>query len=356
MKAYLSAWMAGLLMAASATAGPVHISTDSNRGSGFAFRNGSQCVVLTAGHVVQGATGAVRINGANAAVSVDAAQFRIPQGADIASVTLPVSEFVSCVEPYRAGSSAQLPTTGAQYRMTVREANGNERVLPLAYAGARAPILRFRPTAKRVNAQRGDSGSVIFLGDRAVAIAIEVDPVEGVVTAFPVDQAETLLGYNSMVARLPLLAALRERGRDKPEWNTLMIAGLQDHPRVELGRKSAPADQCIAVFDVKEVDVRTEANPKLRSWRDACSKNKPGLTDMLFCAGRGAEPPAYIATAGIIMDVMMQKGSGQVRVKPVQLQNRFATSMSDRRAFTEAYVRLALPVALDQAMADGGCR
>ena len=344
-------------LAAAAAAGPVHISTENSRGSGFAFRNGSQCVILTAGHVVRDASGAIEIKGDNAAVSVDASRFRIPSGADVASVTLPVSEFVSCIEPYRPLANIQSSAAPSiQFRMSVREANGNERVVPLAYAGALAPILRFRPTTKRMGANRGDSGSVVFAGDRAVAIAIEVDPVDGVVSAFPVSQAETILGFNTMVARLPLLAVLKERGRDRPEWQNLLIAGLQDHQRVELGRRVAQADQCFAVFDVKQINVRITNNPQLAEWRRNCKSGSGTIGNLLGCVTRGAEPLPSIAEVGIVIDVLMQKGNGSLRVTPVQFNDRVSTATQDRQAFTESYIRGAIPVALDRAIGEGGCR
>lgn len=354
----------GLMLLApdiAALAGPVAIGGDGSEGGrGFAFRHGNQCLILTAGHVVDAAGDAPLVSAAGFEGVVPRGRWVVEPSLDAARTTLPMDGIASCSETL--GDPAWL--TGARFgpaqlfAMQVRTSQGRSETIRLRFAASQGGTMRFTPERGQRAIVQGDSGSLIFLDDRPVAIVLRRDTQSAAVEALRLDVLWTLWS-DALQIEVPrivvALAGVSEGGRGSQRLVAHVYEVFQSHPGFALATVKEPR-ACRISVDVRHFSTRLVPNPKHENWQSRRCGSSKNVVDILCNVAKGAEPPRQMSMHQIGYGLVAQAANGNVRVhNPDFAINTPPVSEGEHQVLL-AYLRQSLPRALDDGLRVGLCR
>lgn len=343
-----------------ATAGPVAIGGDGAEGGrGFAFRHGNQCLVLTAGHVLADAGDEPRLSAAGFEGVVPSGRWVVEPSLDAARTILPVERMPSCSEP--VGDPAWLTSARFQPAQTfvvpVRTAQGRTEQLRLRYAGSQGGTMRFTPERGQRAIVQGDSGSLIFLDDRPVAILLRRDTRSAAVEALRIDVLWTLW-RDALQLEAPrvavVLAGVTEAGRASERLLGYVYEVFQSHPGLAMSKGNDPR-ACRISVNVTHFQTRVIANPQFQQWRSRQCGNSRSFLDIMCNMSKGAEPPREISTHEIAYGLVAQSATGNIRVHNPDYAVSTPPAQERPEQILIAFVRSSLPRALDEGLRAGLC-
>lgn len=359
-RAMLVAAGLGVLASSAGTAGPVAITAPGlEGGKGFAFRQGNQCIVITAAHVVAGSAEPFTMAGTGFTTTVPAGDWITESALDIARVTLPLAGLPSCTEPLHDPAWLRTArfTTNSQFTMPVRTAQGSTEVLRLRWSASQGGQFRFAPERGQRGIARGDSGSVIFLNDRPAGVLLRRDTASPSVEAIRMDVLWSIW-RDALQTEAPrvgvLLSGVSESGRPSQRMISHIYEIIQRHPSLALSNGQDPR-ACKIAIDIAAFETKQVDNPAHTRWRGATCGSGMGLGDIACRALRGVEPPRYIAQHAINYGFVGQTAAGSVRVSNPAFQLSTQAIQATRDQIMLQFVQVTLPTAVDQALREGVC-
>jgi hypothetical protein len=349
------------VMADQAAAGPVALRHGDTQGKGYAFAAGGQCVILTAAHVVDGAMEPIEVAADGYRGTLDPAKWtlvRAPQ--DLAFASLPLAGFASCREPLEEPVWMRpfRPGANAQFQTEVRQATGRTEILRFRYDGATTTQIELTTEPGRRTVQEGDSGSLITMNGRPVAVLTNIVAGSAQVLATSIDLAFALW-RNSLVqvasgpVRIPVrLEATKIQGQDNATMRAFAEERIQQEPGFALSRN--PADRaCRITLDIVQLSQTSRPNPVANQMcttsgifgkigYEACMNNKRNAARTLY-EFRG------LVTASVTLP------DGSTQVANYQQGGQYPPSMADDRTRSFEGIRFSLATAAGQALKAGLC-
>jgi hypothetical protein len=353
--------LAAGLWSAAASAGPVAITAPGiEGGKGFAFRQGNQCVVMTAAHVVADSLEPLTVTAAGFTQAIPPGDWVVEPALDIAHLTLPLAGFKSCVEPLDDPSWLRTArfTTAQTFTMPVRNPQGRAEVLRLRWSANQGGQFRFAPEKGQRTIAKGDSGSLIFLDDKPVGLLIRKEAASASVEAVRMDVLWTMW-RDALQVEAPritvLLAGVSEAGRPSQRLVATIYELVQRHPSLALAAGQDPR-ACRLAIDVAGFETSRIANPAHARWQGTRCGSSMSFGDIACRTMKGVEPPRYIGQHAISYSLVGRTPSNSVRVSNPGFQVQTADSDASRDQIMAQFLRASLPNAIDQALREGVCQ
>ncbi|MBE7418831.1 MAG: hypothetical protein HS128_14025 [Ideonella sp.] len=303
-----------------AAAQPVEIHQGAEVGSGYAFRRGDACLVLTAFHVVRSDVAEIRLFDRTGARNAAERTFQVPSE-DIALLEVSDKRNIGCSERWPDSSwFASLNPTSRDLFEAVRHSpeGGRETLIALRYAGRTTHTLTLAPVDPKTRIQKGDSGSMVRLDGRLVGIVKQVRPDADRVEVVRIDVIDKLLGERLRGGgRSPLaIEGVRSRGRVDPRWSPY----LREWVARSTGRQAVPAGdpgaKCRIAVDLMDIRPTQVPNPQLeQAGGQDCSlitlvNRKLGATCESEKRKSVASTPRTLAAYIVSADVQVQPKQG----------------------------------------------
>jgi hypothetical protein len=311
---------------AAALAEPVHLQHSGGEGSGYTFRRGATCTVLTADHVVQhnGLPAAdlavVDRSGAKAAGQVS---YSNPVY-DLALVALPDDTEVACTTAWPgAGALANASLNGSTRFDVVRHyPDGREALILLSYAGGTPQQLSLAPM-DRTTIRESDSGSIVMLDSAPAAIVLRVRTADDRVDALRFDAIHSLVGdrfQGAAGARALSFAGVQTNGRQNPTWTSYVRAWLTEQAGWGIVPAGDPAAVCALQVNVMSWARANEANPEHASAQEnatkICARNGFLAEQLCKVAEREVEDePRTLTVHTIMLEASVTPSSGAASSK-----------------------------------------
>jgi hypothetical protein len=350
-----------LLVAVGATAGPVSLRHGDTVGKGFAFLAGGQCVILTAAHVVDGAFEPVQLAADGYRGKVDAGQWTLERTHDLAFATLPAAGFASCREPLEEPTWMRpfRPAPSAEFRTEVRQANDRTEILRFRFDGATSRDIELTTLPGRRSVEQGDSGSLITLDGRPVAILTNVQAGSPQVMAKSIDLAFALW-RNSLLPvaaagpmRIPVrLEAAKVQGQDNATMRAFAEERIQNERGFQLSRN--PAEQaCRVSLDLVNLSLANQPNPLANV---QCSpRGLLGQIGYNLCLEQRRSAPRRLFQYQGLVTATVTLPDGQMQVINMQRAGQLAPALTDQRAQQFEGVRAALAESAGEVLRRGAC-
>ena len=307
-----------LVVAGMASAEPVHIEFGGKAGAGYSFSRGTDCFVLTAAHVVDDDTGALKATVIDRAGGRSTAAVTILKPEDDVALLNVESGSIRCTTPWPAEDPPLPARMNSQTRFEVvrHYPNGRESIVLLRYAGSTPGELQLQyvDTSRIIPS---DSGSLLFFGDHPAGIVKEVDPDRGVFVV-PMSVAREVVGWKfaegAATGKLNF-AGVQSNGRANPQWTTFGAAWLREKAGFTVVTGEAEPRACSLQINVVNWSQASEANPRYKSAQSQVSStcNKKGMLMELACtAARNTlkSTPSTQRVHSVMMEVAATPAGG----------------------------------------------
>lgn len=255
---------------AEAVGDALQIKQGSQIGSGTAFRRGTDCLVLTAQHVVPNRMGEVRIQSASGA-SAAGKIVGYDERNDIAMIELSGADNpISCEDLWQDGS--WMGTTrfkpGSKFHFVRQGGGGKETVVEMEWKGGTPDTLSVTPT-DGVGVIATDSGSVIYFDDKPAGIVLKTNPVDKRVTVLRMDAIHRVVGslFITSTDGLVSLEPVQYRGQPHPNWTSYVSTWFGEPGAPPLAGPGHPDAECRLQVEVLELEKSRISNPKVESAR-----------------------------------------------------------------------------------------
>lgn len=361
----------GMLAAASlaglpaAQAQPVDVRQGQDVGSGYAFRRGEGCVVLTAGHVVPNEVAAITVTDRSGAKRNGQRIFA--NEADVALVELAGATASQCPERWPDSAWLRSAQLGSRtlFEAIRHEPGGRETIVTMRYAGGTANSLTLAPVDKMTIVQ-SDSGSIVRQDGRMAGIVTRVDPATDRVEVLRFDLIDKLVGDRfRTVARAGAVhvQGVLQRGRANPNWSAYLRAWVGESTGRVLVPAQDPASRCsiaVELLEWKAVQIPNPEYDRVRQQDCRLTGKLLGKTAQASCEDRKREAirstPRSTAGYAMSMEIRMAPRSGPMQTR---LASGTVTTESGQRARTvdEQFdaMQVVMAPAATEMLASGVC-
>lgn len=310
------------LLPLAASAEPMDLAQADQSGSGFGFRRGETCSVITARHVV--ARDGVAVSVADRSGARVTAQRSYDNDAyDLALVTLPSDSTLACTArwPDSGWLRDSKFDTRSVFEAVRHYANGREVIIRLTYAGSTPNTLTLAP-ADKMNVRASDSGSLVLFEGRAAGIIQRVDPATDRIEVLRFDVIDQLLGSRFRVVdakRKVVLDGVYRGNHPVPNWSVYLRSWLEEGGHASVVDAKDKEANCRVRGDVLAWQPAQEPNPEYQALQDqlkSCGLIKP-LAKMLCdnVRERMSKTPPVVSGYKISVDVAVTARNGQRRTK-----------------------------------------
>lgn len=301
-----------------AHAQPVEVHQGSEIGSGYAFRRGDACLVLTAFHVVKSDTADIEVFDRTGARNAAERKYQVASE-DIALLELNGKRAVACTEQWP--DSSWIASANPNSR-TLFEAlrhspeGGRETLIPLRYAGRTTNTLTLAP-AERTRIQKSDSGSMVRLEDKLVGIVQSVDPKSDRVEVVRMDVIDKLFGERFRgSSRAPLaIEGVRNRGQINANWTAYLRSWVAE----STGRNAVPAQdpsaKCRLTVDLMDIRPTQIPNPQ---YEQSANQDCSLMTKLSKKLGASCEENKRKTVATVPRQLTAYMVSAEVKVQPAK--------------------------------------
>lgn len=341
-------------------AGPLQIKTGNDTGSGYGFRVGNQCVVLTAAHVVEteGVLQDALLSDDRVNFETKAAEWVQSASADIARYSTSINNIPSCTETFVDPLWVESYDFGSNRNamMISRVARTATRQMAVQVTGRTGANFVFTE-ARKGTVVEGFSGSVIFSNGKPFAIASSLDLKNGtfggasLLTAFREwPTAFRTEGFRTRIALAPIMEGRRERTDLWP----FAIKALQDKPNMQLTLGKDVQKACLVNVTITGMTRKSRANPAYESYRQSGCTGKKTIITTLTCPAQA--PARYVYDQSIQYIVQTQKGEDAPRISTPSYSLTIGETQLSRAQIDAALFEQTVATALDEAIQEGGCR
>jgi hypothetical protein len=294
-----------------AIAEPVHVQHPGGEGSGFTFRRGATCTVVTADHVVQNnglPAAELTVSDRSGGKATGQVAYSNPVY-DLALIALPDDPEVACTSAWPdAGVLAGASLTGSTRFEVVRHyPDGREALILLSYAGGTPQELSLAPT-DRTTIRESDSGSIVMLNGQPAGIVLRVRTADDRVDALRFDQIDQLVGERfrgADGARALAFTGVFTNSRENPAWSSYARAWLTEQAGWGIVPAGDPGAFCTLQVNVMSWARANQANPDYANAQDnakkVCSRNGFLAEQLCKVAQREIEDEARTHTVHTIM-------------------------------------------------------
>ncbi len=353
--------VAAFAIAATVTAGPVALHHGDTVGKGYAFLAGGQCVLLTAAHVIDGASEPVQVAADGFRGSVAPEQWTQDRTHDLAFATLPSAGFASCREPLEEPTWMRpfRPAATAQFQTVVRQANDRTEILRFRFDGATSREIELTTTAGRRAVEQGDSGSLITLDGRPVAILTNVQAGSPQVLAKSIDLAFALWRNSLLpVAETgPVRIAVRLDGaKVQGQENATMRAFAEERIQNERGFTLSrnPSDRaCRVSLDLVNLTLGNRPNPAAN--QQCSQKGLLGKFGYDLCMEQRRNAPRQLYLFQGLVTATVTLPDGRMQIINLQPAGQFQQGITDQRTQQFEGIRASLADSAGTVLKRGVC-
>ena len=199
---------------------PVEIKQESFTGSGYTFRRGAACLVVTAEHVVREPGVTITVQD-RSSPRVGAERTYRNEGADLALLTLPEGTPVACTTTWPDSAWLRAASFGvkSEFRAIRHYPGGREEIVFMKYAGGDKSHL-FLAQADGQSIVESDSGSIVDLDGKLVGIVQSVATGNRRVKVLRFDKIDELVGDRFRAAagtRFVTFSGVLQNGGSQPD-------------------------------------------------------------------------------------------------------------------------------------------
>jgi hypothetical protein len=354
----------GALLCSIVQAQPVEIRQAAEIGSGYAFRRGDACLVLTAFHVVKSDAADIEVFDRTGARNSAERKYQVASE-DIALLELTGQRAVACSEQWPDSSwlATANPTSRTAFE-AVRHSpeGGRETLIALRYAGRTTSTFTLAPL-ERTRIQKSDSGSMVRMDDKLAGIVQSVNPGSDRIEVVRMDVIDKLFGERFRGSgRAPLaIEGVRSRGQLNPNWTAYLRSWVAE----STGRNAVPANdpsaKCRIAVDLMDIRQTQVANPEYEQAANSDCSLMTKLNKRLGAAcednkRKGAALPRTLVAYQVSADVKIHRTQGPALAKvasgTVPIDKKRATRSIDEQ-FTALEAVMA-PTA-KELIAQAGC-
>ena len=317
-----------LTLCGTALAEPVHVQHSGGEGSGYTFRRGNTCTVVTADHVVQNnglPAAELTVLDRSGGKAIGQVAYSNPVY-DLALIELPDDPEVACTSPWPDGGALAGASLNGSTRFEVvrHYPDGREALILLSYAGGTPQELSLAPV-DRTTIRESDSGSVVMLNNQPAGIVLRVRTAEDRVDALRFDQIDQLVGdrfRGAAGARALAFAGVLTNGRENPAWSSYVRAWLTEQAGWGIVPAGDPGAFCTLQVNVMSWARANQANPDRANAEENAKKicDRGGFLAEQLCkvAQREVEEEARTLTVHTIMlEASMAPATGAAASKLV---------------------------------------
>ncbi|HMN83993.1 MAG TPA: hypothetical protein PKA20_29245 [Burkholderiaceae bacterium] len=298
---------------------PVDVRQGQEVGSGYAFRRGEGCVVLTAAHVVPNEVAAITVTDRSGAKR--SGQRVFANEADVALVELPGATATQCAErwPDSAWLRAAQLSSRTLFEAVRHEPGGRETIVTMRYAGGTANSLTLAPV-DRMTIVQSDSGSIVRQDGRMAGIVTRVDPATDRVEVLRFDLIDKLVGdrFRAVAQAAPVqVDGVFQRGRPNPNWSAYLRAWVGETTGRLIVPAQDPSGRCRIAVDVLEwkgVQIPNQAYDSVRQQDCRLAGKLFGKTAMARCEEQKRDAvrttPRALPGYAMSMEIRMTPRSG----------------------------------------------
>lgn len=256
-----------LLLATPLRAEPVDVRQGESNGSGYGFRRGDSCFVLTAGHVVPEAGVDITVADRSGGKAIGQRVYHNPSRTeDLALIELPARSVVACNDRWPDGSEIAPATApaNAPFEVVRHYPGGRETIVRLRAAGG-TPQWHTLAFEDKLRIIQSDSGSIVRTQGRYAGIVVSVREADDRVDVLRFDVIDRLVGsrFRTVTRGVPVaLEGVKQRGRVNANWTTYVASWLNEsagRPVVPLQDANA---RCRIGVDVLEWARSRAENPE----------------------------------------------------------------------------------------------
>lgn len=274
----------GLLLApaliSTAGAEPVDIRQGDSNGSGYGFRRGDNCLVVTAGHVVAETGTDITVTDRQGGKATGQRIYYNPSRTeDLALIELPARSVVACNDRWPDASEVApaAAAANAPFEVVRHYPGGRETIVRLRAAGGTSQwhTLAFEDKLRII---QSDSGSIVRSNGRFAGIVVSVREADDRVDVLRFDVIDRLVGdrFRTAVRGVPVaLEGVKQRGRVNPNWTTYVASWLSESAGRPVVPQQDASARCRIGVDVIEWARSRVDNPeyeKLESALRACTQ------------------------------------------------------------------------------------
>jgi hypothetical protein len=352
----------GCLLPSGVQAEPVDMNQADQSGSGFGFRRGETCSVVTARHVVE--RDGVEVSVADRSGGRVTAQRSYDNEAyDLALVTLPANSTLACTTRWPDSSwlRATKFDTRSVFEAVRHYANGREVIIRLTYAGGSANTLTLAP-ADKVNVRASDSGSIVFFEGKPAGIVQKVDPATERVEVLRFDVIDQLVGsrFRSVDTKRKVALDGVFRGNQRvPNWTVYMRSWLEEGGHGSIVDVSDKEARCRIRGDVLTWQPVREPNPEYQQLQDqlkSCGVIK--ALAKLLCdnvRARLSKTPNFVSGYNVSVDVAMTAQNGQRHTKLSDSKYLTPGNVVDRERAEREVLQNSFGSAITAMFREGAC-
>jgi hypothetical protein len=353
----------GCLLPLGVWAEPMDLKQADQSGSGFGFRRGETCSVVTARHVVK--EDGVDVSVADRSGGRVTAQRAYDNEAyDLALVTLPTNSTLACTSRWPDSGwlrEARFDTRSVFEAIRHYAEGGREVIIRLAYAGGSLNTLTLAPVDK-VNVRASDSGSIVFFEGKPAGIIQKVDPETGRVEVLRFDVIDQLVGsrFRSVDAKRKVALDGVYRGNQRvPNWTVYLRSWLEEGGHGSIVDVNDKEARCRIRGDVLALQQVQEPNPEYGSLQDqlkTCGVIK--ALAKLMCDSvreRLSKTPTHVSGYKVSVDVAVTAQSGQRRTKLRESKHLARGNIVDRERAERVVLQKAFGDTITTMFREGAC-
>lgn len=332
------------LLAGSVFAEPVEVRQLDQTGSGYTFKRGNSCLLVTARHVVPDVAADITVLDRSGAKSA-AQRIYDNEAYDLAVVALPDKSPVACTDswPDSAWMKSTRFTSKSEFEVHRDYPNGRQVVVLLRHAGGSNNTVTLAYTDK-TRIKESDSGSIVRSDDKLAGIVQSVDTGADRVEVLRFDVIDQLVGarFRGDTGKAPLsLAGVFRSNRADPQLTTFVQSWLLEKAGRSLVSMGNAAAQCEVRVEIVSWDRVSVDNPKyaeVQSQLSMCGK-KGWLWEQMCKSGQQqrATTPAKMQAHQVMLNVTMTERDGVA-------QSKLATSTITPQASNKSAAQQQLEV------------
>lgn len=300
-------------------AGELEISGNNEFGAGSGFLRGTDCLVLTAEHVIDGTGVRPRVSDRSGAAATGEVIWQsMSPGIDLAVVSFPTGSGVRCGGRWASADwmDAYEFGVGDEFHVLRETRDGSQHLINLKWAGG-APTHLTLSYADEMRLTASDSGSLVMMGKRPAGVVVNVDTERGRVNVLRMDKVESLVGSRFVDADSMLVAleGVVFRGKEHAAWSSYVGTWFGSEgapPMAEAGHASASCRVTVEVLSFEQTRIANPEIAEARASRANCRSNllfKNSARLIKMCED-GADTtinnaPRQLAVASIQMRVLV---------------------------------------------------
>lgn len=339
-----------ITQSAHAQVGAVELRQGDAIGSGSLFRHGSDCVALTAEHVVANSQLPIRASDKTGATAAGSVVFADP-GNDVALVSIAGASGIGCDARWPDSDWMQSEQFGrsSEFYFIRQDPNGRETLVELRWAGG-SPGSLTMSQADRMEVRKADSGSLVYFGDRPVGIVLSIDPATDRIEVRRFDVIHGLVGsrFAGSSDVLVSLESVKHNGRDNPNWLSYVSTWFGQGDAPTMAGAGHPDARCRVSVDILHYDTSSIANPRVEQARadlagcrnNLLTRNSRNLISLCESGARSTieRAPARINVTSIQMRVVATDNTGMSYQNLDSLQFSHPADTGINRADMEMHV------------------